>query len=76
MSKLVSFLVYNIIVYVLYAIIDSVFSFFDVYSNPQLGTDLFIMPTDKDLVYKYLTINNPNLSDKRKVLVLGRLVKA
>jgi len=56
MSKLMSFIVYNIIVYVLYGIMDALLTAINVYSNPNLGTDLLIMPTDKDMGYIIINI--------------------
>jgi hypothetical protein len=35
--------------YIGYTLIDKLFTFFDWYSNPQLGHDLLIMPTSSDM---------------------------
>lgn len=56
MSKFTAFIVFNGLVYFIYLMIDKVFTFFDWYSNPLLGTDLNVMPTDGDI--KLIIINS------------------
>jgi len=56
MSKFVNFIYYNIIVYILYSIIDHIFTFLNLYSSPELGTDLLVMPTDSDITYILINI--------------------
>jgi hypothetical protein len=50
MSKLTYFLIFNVAVYLLYAIIDKLFTALGLYSSPDLGKDLFVMPTTGDTV--------------------------
>ena len=56
MSKFVNFVYYNIIVYVLYTILDHIFTFFNLYSSPKLGNDLLVMPTNSDMTYIIINI--------------------
>jgi hypothetical protein len=56
MSKFVNFVYYNIIVYVLYSILDRIFTFFNLYSSPELGTDLLVMPTNSDMTYIIINV--------------------
>jgi len=49
MSKFTKFILFNIIVYVAYLLIDKVFTFLGLFSNPQLGHDLMVMPTNGDI---------------------------
>jgi len=56
MSKFVNFVYYNVIVYVLYSILDHIFTFFHLYSSPKLGTDLLIMPTNSDMTYIIINV--------------------
>jgi len=49
MSKFTRFILFNIIMYILYTMIDKVFTFLDLYSNSQLGVDIMVMPTDGDI---------------------------
>jgi len=50
MSRFMNFIYFNGIVYIAYMIIDKVFTFFNLYSNPELGNDLMVMPTSTDMV--------------------------
>jgi hypothetical protein len=56
MQKFINFVYYNVIVYILYYIIDSIFTFLNLYSSPQLGKDLFVMPTNSDMTYIAINI--------------------
>jgi len=56
MSKFTSFIVFNIIVYVLYAILDKLFTLLSLYSNPQLGESLSVMPTTGDMVLIFINV--------------------
>jgi len=49
MSKFVSFVLYNILMYLVYRGIDKVFDSLDWYSNPALGNSIMIMPTGDDV---------------------------
>ncbi len=49
------FILYNVVVYIIYWIIDRIFTFFNLYSSNKLGQDLLVMPTDSDL--KLIIIN-------------------
>ena len=55
MSKFTSFILFNVLMYVIYVLIDKVFTFFDWYSNPQLGHDITVMPTSGDIWF--ITLN-------------------
>jgi hypothetical protein len=56
MEKFVNFVLYNVIIYLLYMLIDTIFSFFHLYSSEQLGHDLTVMPTNSD--FTYILINS------------------
>ena len=49
MGKFAKFLYYNIIVYILYVIVDKLFTMLHLYSSDALGTNLTVMPTNSDL---------------------------
>ena len=49
------FIIYNVVVYIIYWIIDHIFTFLNLYSSKKLGQDLLVMPTDSDL--KLIIIN-------------------
>ena len=49
------FILYNVVVYIIYKIIDYIFTFLNLYSSKELGQDLLVMPTDSDL--KLIIIN-------------------
>jgi len=53
---MLNFIYYNIIVYILYAVLDHIFTFFNLYSTPELGTDLLVMPTNSDMTYIIINI--------------------
>lgn len=50
MSGFSKFILYNLLVYIIYWIIDRLFTFLNLYSSKELGQDLFVMPTDSDLI--------------------------
>ncbi len=50
MSGFSKFILYNLLVYIIYWIIDRLFTFLNLYSSKELGQDLFVMPTDSDLM--------------------------
>jgi len=56
MGRFVNFIYYNVIVYILYTIIDHIFTFFHLYSSNELGQDLLVMPTDSDMTYIVINI--------------------
>ena len=45
------FILYNVVVYIIYKIIDYIFTFLNLYSSKELGQDLLVMPTDSDLTW-------------------------
>jgi len=49
MSKFTTFILFNVLMYVAYLLIDRLFTLFDWYSNPQLGHDIMVMPTNGDI---------------------------
>jgi hypothetical protein len=49
MYRFVSFILFNIFMYSVYLSIDTVFTFFNWYSNSELGHDITIMPTNSDV---------------------------
>lgn len=53
---MLNFIYYNVIVYILYAVIDTIFTFLNLYSTPELGTDLLVMPTDSDMTYIIINV--------------------
>ena len=50
------FILYNVVVYVIYWIIDRIFTFLNLYSTKELGQDLLVMPTDSDLTLIIINI--------------------
>ena len=70
MNKFVNFVYYNIIVYVLYSILDHIFTFFNLYSSSELGTNLFVVPTNSDMTY---IIINVVISTLLGYYILGKL---
>ena len=50
------FILYNVVVYVIYWIIDRTFTFLNLYSSKELGQDLLVMPTDSDLTLIIINI--------------------
>ena len=55
MGGFTKFILYNVVVYIIYKIIDYIFTFLNLYSSKELGQDLLVMPTDSDL--KLIIIN-------------------
>jgi hypothetical protein len=51
MQKFINFVYYNVIVYVLYSIVDYIFTFLNLYSSPKLGNSMLVMPTSTDMVF-------------------------
>jgi len=51
MSKFTNFILFNGFIYVIYMGIDKVLTFLGVYSNPKLGEDLSVMPTNGDIAW-------------------------
>jgi len=49
MSKFTTFILFNVLMYVAYLLIDRLFTLFDWYSNPQLGHDIMVIPTNGDI---------------------------
>ncbi len=56
MSGFSKFILYNLLVYIIYWIIDRLFTFLNLYSSKELGQDLFVMPTDSDLILIVINI--------------------
>jgi len=56
MNKFVNFIYYNVIVYIVYYVIDHIFTFFNLYSSTKLGEDLFVMPTNSDMIYIIINV--------------------
>jgi hypothetical protein len=56
MQKFINFVYYNVIVYIVYYIIDHIFTFLNLYSSSKLGTDLTIMPTNSDITLIVINI--------------------
>ena len=50
MEKLMNFLYYNIFVYIIYYVIDTIFDLLNLYSNHDLGKDIMVMPTQTDMI--------------------------
>ena len=50
MQKFINFVYYNVIVYVLYTIVDHIFTFLNLYSSPKLGNDMLVMSINTDMV--------------------------
>ena len=50
MEKLMNFIYYNIFVYIIYYLIDTIFDLFNLYSNHNLGKDIMVMPTQTDMI--------------------------
>ena len=70
MSKFTRFILFNIFMYVLYIMIDKVFTFLGWFSNPQLGQDIMIMPTSGDI---WLIAINTLLSSAGAFYVLHKM---
>jgi len=51
MSKLINFILFNGFMYAIYKSIDKVLTFLGVYSNPKLGEELSVMPTNWDIAW-------------------------
>jgi hypothetical protein len=56
MQKFIDFILYNTIVYLLYELIDKLFTLLHLYSSNKLGSDLSVMPTDSDLTFILINI--------------------
>ncbi len=70
MSKFTRFILFNIFTYVAYYLIDTLFTKLDWYSNPALGQDIMIMPTQSDV---WLIMINILLSSAAAFYLLFRL---
>ena len=55
MGGFTKFILYNVVVYFIYKIIDYIFTFLNLYSSKKLGQDLLVMPSDSNL--KLIIIN-------------------
>lgn len=55
MSSFAKFVYFNLFAYGIYWIIDKIFTFLNLYSSKNLGSDLLTMPSDGDL--KLIIIN-------------------
>ncbi len=56
MERFVNFVFYNVIVYLLYRVIDAIFTFLHFYSSPALGNDIAVMPTQSDMTFIFINI--------------------
>lgn len=56
MQRFVHFIFYNVVVYILYAVIDTIFTSLHLYSSPALGNDLAVMPTRSDITFIFINI--------------------
>lgn len=56
MRRFVDFIFYNVIVYLLYSLIDTIFTFLNFYSSTTLGNDLSVMPTQSDITFIFINI--------------------
>jgi hypothetical protein len=72
MSKFTAFILFNIIVYVVYSLIDKLFTHLNWYSNPKLGEDIMIMPTNTDI---WLIFTNILLSSVIGYFLLHKIKK-
>ncbi len=70
MSKFIKFILFNIIMYTLYILIDKIFTFLDLYSNPQLGIDIMVIPTNTDI---WLILINTLLSSIGTFYILFKI---
>jgi len=70
LSKFTRFILLNICIYILYIIIDKVFTFLDFYSNPQLGHDLMVIPTTGDI---WFIVINTLLSFAGSFYILSKI---
>jgi len=51
MTKFTKFIFFNLFTYVFYLLIDKIFTLLNLYSNPKLGYDLMVMPTNTDMIF-------------------------
>lgn len=56
MRRFVDFIFYNVIVYLLYSLIDTIFTFLNLYSSTTLGNDLSVMPTQSDITFIFINV--------------------
>ena len=59
MSKFIKFILFNTFMYIIYTIVDKLFTLLDLYSNPELGINIMVMPTNVDI---WLIVSNSILS--------------
>ena len=55
-TRFVNFIYFNVIVYIVYYVIDHIFTFLNFFSNPNLGTDLMVMPTNTDITFIFVNV--------------------
>ena len=70
MSKLMKFIFFNFFVYIIYYMIDKLFTFLDFYSNAQLGHDMMVMPTTSDI---WLIVFNSIISSAAAFYLLYKM---
>jgi len=70
MSKFVKFILFNTFAYVIYLIIDKFFTLLHLYSNPQLGVDITVMPTSGDI---FIIVLNTLISSIGAVYILKKM---
>jgi len=56
MQGFTNFVFYNVVVYLLYSIIDKIFTFLHFYSSAALDNDLSTMPTQSDMTLIFINI--------------------
>ena len=72
MSKFIKFILFNVFMYFSYFIIDKIFTFFDWFSNPELGYDIMIVPTSNDV---WLIVINSLISSGVAFYLLFKIKK-
>ncbi|RUM72049.1 MAG: hypothetical protein DSZ09_02055 [Sulfurovum sp.] len=61
MTGFTRFILFNVFVYIVYWLIDKVFTFFNWYSSPQLGHDWMLMPTGSDMILIFFNVTISSL---------------
>jgi len=72
MSKFTSFILFNVLMYGIYIVIDKVFTFFTFFSSPQLGHDIMVIPTSGDI---WLIVINTLVSSVMAFYLLYKIKK-
>ena len=61
MTGFTRFILFNVFVYIVYWLIDKVFTFFNWYSSPKLGHDWMLMPTGSDMILIFFNVTISSL---------------